>query len=86
MFDDKEVLVDGDRHFSSETEVEMHEMLDQMSLVDLDAQEPDEEVLAMMEIAEEIRYSERNFGSLHIEDLNGPMFTYEGDELHDLAF
>lgn len=85
MFDDKEVVIDGQRHLPSQSEVEICEMLDDMSLVDLDAQEPDEEVLAMMEIAEELRYNERNFGSLHIEDLNTPRFTHEVDQFLDLS-
>ena len=86
MFDDKEVVIDGQRHLASPTELEVCEMLDEMSLVDIDAQEPDESVLAMMEMAEELRYDERNYGLLHHEDLNSQILKDEDENLYKIAF
>jgi MinD superfamily P-loop ATPase len=59
---------------------------DELVLVDLDANEPDTEVLLMMEIAEELRYDERNHGLLHAEDLNAEILKVDLDGLYTLAF
>lgn len=86
MFDDKEVVIDGQRQLAASSELKVFEMLDEMSLVDLDAQEPDESVLAIMEMAEELRYDERNYGLLHHEDLNSQILKDEDENLYVIAF
>jgi hypothetical protein len=39
-----------------------------------------------MEIAEELRYDERNHGLLHKEDLNAEILKVDLDDLYTLAF
>ncbi len=86
MTDDHDVIIDGQREVCMTEEQDMHCLDDELVLVDLDANEPDTEVLLMMEIAEELRYDECNHGLLHTEDLNAEILKVDLDDLYTLAF
>jgi hypothetical protein len=86
MTDDHDVIIDGQREVCMTEEQDMRCLDDELALVDLDANEPDTEVLLMMEIAEELRYDERNHGLLHKEDLNAEILKVDLDDLYTLAF
>jgi hypothetical protein len=86
MTDDHDVIIDGQREVCMTEEQDKRCLDDELALVDLDANEPDTEVLLMMEIAEELRYDERNHGLLHKEDLNAEILKVDLDDLYTLAF
>jgi len=86
MTEDQEVIIDGQREVYVAESKDLSSFYEEITLVDIDANEPDPEVLLLMEIAEELRYDERNHGLLHVEDLNAEILKPEVDDLYMLAF
>ena len=86
MTDEMEIIIDSASTVVDKVERRFEEMFEELELVELGVNEPDPETLIMMEIAEELRYDERNYGLLHAEDLNAEILGVDVDDLYMTAF